>query len=529
LSPKPLKRRVSLPRAFRIALAALVVIAAAQGYAGEGAASAALIRFIAAWQAFPLVSRGLRALMEALSGTASAAVIKMSVGTVLFFAFSAVFGRWFCAALCPLGGLQDFVSFIGGRKMAYRKPPKAARALSFVAVMALAAGGAMSIASYLDPWSLFGRFMADGVQPLFRVAARKDNPGSNLFIALIPAACVAVILGMAFLRGRWFCGTLCPVGSVLGFLNRGAPFRVRFEDSGCVSCGACARRCPASCIDVEAMRLDASRCVNCLACVDACPTKAMRYGLGIKGSAKESAVAEYSLSRKAFLASLGGGAALIAFAALPGKALASGALPAGDATVPPGALSRKRFLETCTACGLCAASCPSRVLQPSLGQLGARGLLVPRLEYGISYCQYECTTCLDLCPSGALLKIPIGEKKLVKIGNAALVKDRCIVIVKRTKCGACAEHCPTGAVRMVVGSTGLPEPVFSSDICIGCGACHHACPVVPLKAITVSGLAIHERAATPALDLFDSPGEGGADGKGGSGAGPGAGEGDFPF
>jgi ferredoxin len=111
---------------------------------------------------------------------------------------------------------------------------------------------------------------------------------------------------------------------------------------------------------------------------------------------------------------------------------------------------------------------------------------------------------------------------LTKIGNATLVKERCIVFKNRSKCGACAEHCPTGAVRMVVGETGLPEPVFTSSICIGCGACHHACPAKPERAISVSGLAVHATAERPSPALFESE-------DGGAARTPGVGAEGFPF
>ena len=94
---------------------------------------------------------------------------------------------------------------------------------------------------------------------------------------------------------------------------------------------------------------------------------------------------------------------------------------------------------------------------------------------------------------------------MVKLGDATLVRDRCIVFVSKTKCGACAEHCPTGAVRMVDAPTGIPEPLFTTSICIGCGACHHACPTKPLRAITVSGLAVHTTAAKPTAALLGAP------------------------
>jgi ferredoxin len=217
------------------------------------------------------------------------------------------------------------------------------------------------------------------------------------------------------------------------------------------------------------------------------------------------------LSRGQFIAAVGSGIATISLAALPGRAFAAKAVGAGapgrdglKPVIPPGARSLERFLDVCVACGFCVDRCPSKVLQPSFGQLGARGLMVPRLDHSISYCQFDCTACLDVCPSGALEKLSLAKKRLTKIGDARLIRDRCVVFKNRTKCGACAEHCPTGAVRMVVGETGLPEPVFTSSICIGCGACHHACPVRPDRAISVSGIDVHTVADTPSPDLFDS-------------------------
>jgi ferredoxin len=141
-------------------------------------------------------------------------------------------------------------------------------------------------------------------------------------------------------------------------------------------------------------------------------------------------------------------------------------------------------------------------------------------------------TCLDLCPSGALEKLPLARKKLVKMGDATLVRDRCIVFVSKTKCGACAEHCPTGAVRMVDAPTGIPEPLFTTSICIGCGACHHACPTKPLRAITVSGLAVHTTAVKPTAALLgvkSAPGGEGRGARNGKESDMAGGDGVFPF
>jgi ferredoxin len=396
---------------------------------------------------------------------------------------------------------------------------------------------------------------------LVRVFLRVDAPEIPGFFMFAAGVAIALILGSVAFGGRWFCNNLCPSGSALGLLNIIAPFRLRIDAEVCSACGRCSSVCLADCLDGKNKHLDSSRCVYCLECVSACPSGAVRYGGPIyekekrlekgqdstilridrmeKGQDSMIPRIDRNVTRSDFLgligkglrvgggavvgAALGAGAATLAHkamdsgdfsaATLARMAMGMGGFGAAEAVdpvssgpvSPPGSLSIRRFAETCTACGLCVARCPSKILRPSTGQFGLAGLFAPRLDYDVSYCQFSCTTCLDLCPSGALVKMRPEEKQRTKIGDAALVRDLCIVIKNGTKCGACAEHCPTGAVRMVVGLSGLPEPVFTSSICIGCGACHHACPVKPQKAITVSGLPVHEIAQKPSDSLFDIP------------------------
>jgi ferredoxin len=405
------------------------------------------------------------------------------------------------------------------------------RVLALVLVLGAAAIGAAGLASWLDPWSLFGRFAAYDLQSVLRLAAREDLPGLVPSTVLASGAAVAAILAASFASGRWFCGNLCPVGSTLGLLNSLAPLRLRLDSGECIACGECASVCRASCVDSAAKRLDPSRCVYCLACLEVCPTGALYYG---RPRPAPSAPASSRISRARFLAALGGGAAALMVALVPGRAFASKALGvratglgAPFPVLPPGARSLERFVGTCVACGACISVCPSRVLQPSLGQLGLIGLMAPRLDHGVSYCQYDCIACIDACPSGALGRMGLERKRLTKIGDATLVRDRCIVITNLTKCGACAECCPTGAVRMVAAGDGLPEPVFTSSICIGCGACHHACPVRPDRAISVSGLAVQALAEPPSTKLFDQGPS--VPAAGGAGTAKGAVKDAFPF
>jgi polyferredoxin len=165
------------------------------------------------------------------------------------------------------------------------------------------------------------------------------------------------------------------------------------------------------------------------------------------------------------------------------------------AVAPPGARSTSRLLAQCTACQLCISACPSRVLEPAVLEYGSfAGLMKPRLNYERSFCNFNCTECSDACPDGTLAPLTLAQKQLTRIGIAHVTLARCIIVNKGTKCGACAEHCPTAALQ-IAQAPGHPDPVPVLDprYCIGCGGCAFACPATP-KAIAVHGLAVHETA-----------------------------------
>lgn len=166
--------------------------------------------------------------------------------------------------------------------------------------------------------------------------------------------------------------------------------------------------------------------------------------------------------------------------------------------IPPGGRSLALFTRVCTGCLRCVSACPTKVLQPSLLEYGLRGILQPVLDFSRGYCEYSCVACSRVCPTGAISRISVGEKREIKVGTVSLVKDDCIVFSKGTACGACAEICPTQAVRMVPYKSGLTQPITDVASCVGCGGCELVCPARPRKAIYVSGIDPHGRAILPA-------------------------------
>jgi ferredoxin len=269
----------------------------------------------------------------------------------------------------------------------------------------------------------------------------------------------------------------------------------------------CEKVCKANCIHADAKRLDFSVCIGCFNCFDVCPSVGLKYdAFWKKKPVKREAVVDGE--RRTFL---GGAASSLFSFALPDTAAKDSASVVALSfdesrkcpIAPPGALSIDHFTNLCTACQLCVSACPTQVLYPSFLEYGLSGILQPRMNYDASFCNYDCVLCSEICPSGAILRVDAAAKKEIQIGKSVFVKEDCIVITKKKECGACAEQCPTKAVKMVPYEGKLKLPELNNEICVGCGACEHPCPTTPRKAIYVVANPVHLRAKKPQVQKLE--------------------------
>jgi ferredoxin len=184
------------------------------------------------------------------------------------------------------------------------------------------------------------------------------------------------------------------------------------------------------------------------------------------------------LARRLFF----GGCFGAAGAFLSGKARASSQPPLR----PPGALDEARFVGVCIRCGNCAGACPSHVIRPDLGASGVAGLLTPQLSFNSDYCREDCHRCGQVCPSGAIARLPLSEKRRRVIGPARVDLETCLLANGR-ECTACLKRCPYEALFMNSPDGGFTnEPRVDLAKCTGCGACEAVCPVRPHRAIRVT-------------------------------------------
>jgi polyferredoxin len=461
--------------------------------------------------------------------TSGAAVIGLAAVAILTLCF----GRVYCSTICPLGTLQDVFSRLNRRRNSrrrfrYRRHDTLLHYGILALTVALALGGSLALLNLLEPFSNFGRLAGTLVRPIailvnngiaallgtvhvysiFSVPLRVPSPGAFVLASLFGG----VLFAMSFLRGRLFCNTLCPAGALLGLMSRFSAFRIVIDKAACKECGLCEKVCKSECIDSGNMRVDFSACVGCFDCFDACPTVGLRYA-GHRRRIEDAPAPGVNRRRRKILQGSAGAALML----LPGSDTLRSALPVPSGKSrsklpisPPGSGSIERFTSRCTACHLCVSACPTQVLSPSFLAYGPGGFLQPRMDYSVSPCNYDCVLCGQVCPSGAILPLLPEAKRLVQIGKARFVKEDCIVITKKTECGACSEHCPTKAVHMVK-TDGLFLPEVNDDLCIGCGSCEHPCPSTPDKAIYVESNPVHLTAKKPESKKAEPQSKPGAD------------------
>ncbi len=520
-------------------------------------AVAVLALFVAAFVDFRgLVGAGLSHALASVqfvpAALAFATGASAIVAALAILAATLAFGRVYCSVLCPLGLFQDAIARVADwlRKkpllLRYAKPATWVRqGFLWATVVGIAAGWAGLTLALLDPYSIFGRFgsmlfrplvtvvnnwlvapaNAAGIDALYRVPPQWAAVGA----LALPAAMLLLVALLAARRGRLYCNTVCPLGTLLGLLSGVGAWRLEIDQARCRKCGDCIRVCKAQCIDLRAGTIDASRCVACYNCVSACDELGIHHRFKWKPERRDRkpdtgnrtpetenhrqpTAPARGASRRDFIA--GTATALVATtgvgALLAGPRATAAPTPdlpftpapepvppapfARRAVTPPGSGGIARFLDRCTACQLCVSACPTSVLQPAFLEFGFAGVMKPRLDFNHSFCNFECTRCADVCPDGAILPLALADKKLTRLGVAHIDYHKCVVKVNGTDCSACSEHCPTQAVNTVPFAGNLRLPQMHPELCIGCGACEYACPVRPERAIQVTAQALHNRA-----------------------------------
>lgn len=433
-------------------------------------------------------------------------IMPLAIFTVIFLVATLLFGRFFCGFMCPLGALIDFFDrhLFAGMRSNKRRPQLFVQRLKYVLLTIISVLSIFGVVFpiFIDPLSLTTRFLTLLIHPLINIIGVDflkftsifSSSWSNHIYSLYPIrvplyygtiltlTLAAMVFAGSFWDKRFWCQYICPTGAFLGVLSRFSLFRRKTSESGCNSCQRCVKTCPVHAIDEkDVSRTRVSECIECGICVqlkDSCS----RFLLSIPEPQKSL---NPDLHRRHLLSGVAGGLLMLPVFRAAGSSKNDNH---GKLIRPPGTIPEEQFIARCLACGECMKVCPTNTLQPCMFTDGFSRLYTPKVVPRIAGCEEKCNLCGNVCPTGAIRKLPLEEKQFVKIGTAVLDRHRCLAWSQNKECLVCDEVCPYNAIEARVVDTvkgRFKVPVVNEDLCLGCGMCEQHCPIFDIAAIAV--------------------------------------------
>ncbi|MBU1147530.1 MAG: 4Fe-4S binding protein [Candidatus Omnitrophica bacterium] len=431
-------------------------------------------------------------------------ILPGAIFAIVMLALTLVFGRFFCGWICPLGTIIDLCGVKALQK-------KAARSIKFYILGAIAVSSflGIQIAWIFDPIVITARFVSLNLIPgvtfgldrvfkffiiktdyytplydfyrLFKSSVLGINTyyfsHSGMILIFFVLICLSVLIAK-----RFWCRAICPLGAIYSLVARFSPLSRVVEK--CTNCLRCKEDCRMGAIN-EDLSCVKGECILCMDCIYDCPTHGTKFTWSLPPQPRRLPAGNLrgcggNLSRREFI--------FLMFASFLSLGFRNKMrLTAQKLIRPPAALKEGEFLDRCIRCGNCMKVCVTNGLQPAIFESGLQGMWTPHLVPEIGYCEYTCTLCGNVCPTGAIPKLNVEEKKRTRLGIAKVDRSKCLAWSENIQCIVCEEHCPVAnkAIK-VIEEDGVLKPYVDPGLCIGCGICQNKCPARPERAIKVS-------------------------------------------
>ena len=425
--------------------------------------------------------------------------LSFTLGIVLI---GIIFPNSFCGYICPFGTLIDLFDWAFNKRIVRTKIKRNGwwtnlkyyilSGVLLASIFGILLSGSFSSITVVTRGMLFlFSPLQMGLSKGWHLIP-KMNAGHYISLILFFA-----ILFLGLLRPRFWCCYVCPTGAVFSVSSL-LRINERKVEKTCVSCGRCAEICPFDAIKTD-YATKTTRCTFCKTCKKVCPTHSIKFvSRWNKENLKpkdEFPANEISPSRRGFLFSIAGASvAILGIKTVFGANLKSSANKAF--VRPPGSVPEQKFLQMCIRCGECIKACPNNVLQPMSFEQGIEGIWVPKVVADWSGCEPTCNNCGQVCPTGAIRKLPIEEKRVARMGLANVNKDICLPFAGQRACQFCVDECISAGYNaiefmqvhtktddngMPIEGTGYLAPVVLQDKCVGCGLCQTRCYNINVK------------------------------------------------
>ena len=163
-----------------------------------------------------------------------------------------IFGRGWCGYACWTAMVLDFLP--------YKTPRSPRKKLGWIRYITFAVSLVFVAALFLSH-----------VGSIERIMFWSFIIGNVLYYA------VGIALAFVFKDNRAFCKYICPITVFLKPMSYFALFRIKCDNSKCVSCGKCKKVCPmdVDMTDNSRKRKNGTECILCFECAKECPKKAL--------------------------------------------------------------------------------------------------------------------------------------------------------------------------------------------------------------------------------------------------------------
>ena len=236
---------------------------------------------------FSTVFSGIKYICSQFSTGQMLTINSFIITLIAVFAFTIIFGRFFCGFACAFGSYGDLLYLISSslqkksRKKLWHFPKmlreifRYGKYIVLIAVVLLCVMGKTGLISEWSPWVIFSQL----------IALHLPREGGSYAILTF----VLVSIGM-LIEPRFFCRYLCPLGALFSLLPILPVSGVNRSKADCIKgCRRCEQVCPCSLDIPDASNDDNQKmgeCFQCGNCANWCPktnARALTMPGGIKG------------------------------------------------------------------------------------------------------------------------------------------------------------------------------------------------------------------------------------------------------
>lgn len=189
---------------------------------------------------------------------------------IVIIIYSLLFGRGYCAFVCPMNVITDSASFLRRYLNITNKKINISRKLKYyVFFLSLLLSMIFSFPAFdaINPISMLYRGLIFGM-------------GFGIFGVL----CV-FLFDLLFIKNG-FCGYICPVGVTYSIIGKYSLIRIKHNHKLCTNCNKCFSICPEpqvlNIIGKSSGTINNIDCIKCAKCIEICDDKALKYGILIK-------------------------------------------------------------------------------------------------------------------------------------------------------------------------------------------------------------------------------------------------------